>query len=404
MSSNQNSMATVRVEPKPMSKRLQVFIIVVVLLIGFVLGTRSQQLYNAVAPIFGLKADAGALDLGSVQAVYRELQTNYDGKLDIQALISGASKGLVEAAGDKYTVYLDAKEAEAFNKDLSGKIGGGIGVELGIRHDQPTVIRVLDGNPAKEAGVLAGDVVVAVNDQPTVGADTSKVAEQIRGDVGTSVKLKLLRGSESKIISITRAEVSNPSVEAKVENGIGILTVTRFDEETAKRARAAASEFVNQGVTSVILDLRGNGGGYLTAAQEVAGLWLKDKVIVSERTNGKVTDELKSSGDPLLGGIKTVILVDGGSASASEIVTGALKDYKVATIVGEKTFGKGTVQKVIDLGAGTKLKVTVARWYTPKGKNITKQGISPDTRVELTADDANNGRDPQLDKAKELLQ
>lgn len=403
MSSHQ-SMATAARQPKDSSKAFRFIVLTVVLLIGFVLGTRSQEIYGVVAPLFGVKGTAGTLDLRTLQTVYQELKANYDGTLDEQALISGASKGLVDAAGDRYTVYLDAKEAEAFNKDLSGEIGGGIGVELAIRHDQPTVIRVLEGNPAKEAGVLAGDVILAVNDQPTKSLDTMKVAEKIRGQAGTTVKLKLLRGADQKDISITRAIVSNPSVEARVESGIGILRISRFDEKSAGLARSDAMDLVNQGATAIILDLRGNGGGYLTAAQEIAGLWLKDKVIVSERTNGKVTDELKSDGEPLLAGLDTVVLVDGASASASEIVAGALKDYKVATIVGEKTFGKGTVQKVIDLGAGTKLKVTVARWYTPKGKNITKQGISPDKKVELTADDANNGRDPQLDAAKALLQ
>lgn len=401
---NRNSMAVVKTEPKSSSKTFQFFVIAVVLLIGFALGTRSEQLYAAVAPIFGVKTSASTLDLQTVQAVYQELKANYDGTFDEQTLISGAAKGLVDAVGDKYTVYLDAKEAEAFDKDLSGEIGGGIGVELAIRHDQPTVIRVLDGNPAKEAGVLAGDVVLAVNDQSTKSMDTAKVAEKIRGQVGTTVKLKLLRASEQKEIAITRAIVSNPSVEVRQENGVGILRISRFDQKSAELARNAAKDLSDQGVKAVVLDLRGNGGGYLTAAQEVAGLWLKDKVIVSERTNGRVTDELKSDGEPLFAGVKTVVLVDGASASASEIVAGALKDYKVATIVGEKTFGKGTVQKVIDLGAGTKLKVTVARWYTPSGKNITKQGIAPDKKVILTADDANNGRDPQLDAARELLQ
>lgn len=402
MGSNRNSMATPRVISTSPSKTLQIFVIAVALLIGFVLGTRSQQFYTALAPIFGVKTNASALDLQTVQEVYQELVANYDGQLDQETLIAGANKGMVAAVGDKYTVYLDKKEAEAFDKDLSGEIGGGIGVELGIRHDRVTVVRVLDNNPAKEAGVLAGDVIVAVNDQSTEGMDTSKVAERIRGQVGTTVKLTLLRSSDQKDISITRATVSNPSVEAKVENKTGVLTISRFDTKTAKLARSAAVDLKNQGVTAIILDLRGNGGGYLTAAQEVAGLWLKDKVIVSERTNGRVTDELKSGGEPLLAGIKTIVLVDGESASASEIVAGALKDYKVATIVGEKTFGKGTVQNVIELGEGTKLKVTVARWYTPKGKNITKQGITPDKTVGLTADDVNNGRDPQLDAAKKL--
>ena len=202
---------------------------------------------------------------------------------------------------------------------------------------------------------------------------------------------------------MTRATVDNPSVDSKVENGIGTLTITRFDDQTSTLARKAAESFKQQNVKGVILDLRDNGGGYITAAQDVAGLWLKDKLVVSERTNGVTTDELKSGGDPVLAGIPTVVLVNGNTASASEIVSGALQDYKVATLIGEKTFGKGTVQKVLDLGAGTKLKVTVARWFTPNGKNIDKQGITPGQTVTLSASDANAGRDPQMAAAKSHL-
>lgn len=221
--------------------------------------------------------------------------------------------------------------------------------------------------------------------------------------MGTTVKVVVLRGEEKKDFTITRATVTNPSVRSSVQDSVGILTISRFDSETADLSKRAAQSFKAQGVKGVILDIRDNGGGYITAAQEVAGLWLDDKVVVSERTGGKVTEELKSGGDPILRGLPTVVLVNGSSASASEIVAGALQDHQAATLVGEKTFGKGTVQKVIDLGAGTQLKVTVARWYTPHGKNITKEGISPDQKVELTSEDVNAGKDPQLDAAKTRL-
>jgi carboxyl-terminal processing protease len=181
------------------------------------------------------------------------------------------------------------------------------------------------------------------------------------------------------------------------------MTLSRFDESTTDQARQAARDFKDKGVKSVILDLRGNGGGLLNAAQDVAGLWLDDQVVVSERTNGKVTDELRSGSNPLLNGLPTVVLVNGSSASASEIVAGALQDYKAGILIGEKTFGKGSVQKLIDLADDSVLKVTVAKWYTPHGKNIHKQGINPDQKVELSADDANAGRDPQMDKALEYL-
>lgn len=388
---------------RTISKSFLFLSLTLAVVIGFVAGTRSNELLGAVAPLVGIKVETSTLNLDSVQATYRQLKANYDGTLSDQALIDGASRGLVAAAGDRYTVFMDAKEAGDFDKDLSGDIGGGIGVELGMRSDQPTIIRVLEGNPAEAAGLKAGDTIVKINDESSIGWDTSKVAEKVRGEVGTTVKLVVMRDSESKEFTITRANVNNPSVQSRVENGIGIMKLTRFDESTSSLAKKAGESFANQHVKGVILDLRGNGGGYLEAAQAVAGLWLDNEVVVSERTHGKVTDELKSASNPVLSGIKTAVLVDGDSASASEIVAGALQDHGKATLVGEKTFGKGTVQKIVELGAGTKLKVTVARWYTPKGKNITKEGIKPDVSASITKDDINAGRDPQLEAAvKEL--
>lgn len=373
--------------------------IVIVALVAFVLGTRSTEVLRVVAPLVGMKAPAGELDFTTVQKTYRELQANFDGTLDTQALIDGASRGLVAAAGDQYTVFMDAKEAKAFNDDLSGDIGGGIGAEIGVRNDQPTITRILDNNPAQRAGLLAGDSIAAVNGTSMLGKSSSDAAKAIRGEVGTTVKVTVVRNKETKTFTVTRAAVTNPSVYSSVNDGIGTLTISRFDNETSQLARTAAQQFKKQQVSGVVVDLRGNGGGYLAAAQDIAGLWLDNKVVVSERVGERVIDELKSGGSPLLAGIPTVILVDGGSASASEIVAGALQDHGVATLVGEKTFGKGSVQKVLDLGAGTQLKVTIARWYTPKGKNITKEGIRPNKEVPISFDEINAGKDPQLDAA-----
>jgi carboxyl-terminal processing protease len=396
-------MVTQVAERKGISRNIYFLTIAVVAVIGFVTGTRGDEVLGAIAPVFGFKVATGAVDLSSVQKVYQQLSANYDGKLDTQKLIDGASRGLVAAAGDQYTVFMDAKEASDFDKDLSGQIGGGIGAEVGTRSGQPTVLRVLANNPAERAGVKSGDMITAVNDQSTVGWSSDKAANAIRGEVGTTMKLAVTRGTEAKTFTITRATVDNPSVQSSVDGDTGTITISRFDNGTGSLAHQAAQSFVQQNVKKIILDLRGNGGGYLTAAQDVAGLWLSDQVVVSERTDGKVVDELKSGDDALLAGIPTVVLVNGSSASASEIVAGALQDHKAATLVGEKTFGKGTVQKVLDLGAGTKLKVTVARWYTPNGKNITKEGITPNQKIELTAADADAGRDPQLDAAKSHL-
>lgn len=403
MTDNQQPAADVSQHSTGVSKNLFFLAIALTVVIGFVAGTRSNEIFGAVGPLLGFKVETGTLDLSAVQNTYRNLKANYDGTLDTEALITGASKGLVSAAGDQYTVFMDAKEAKDFEDDLSGQIGGGIGAEIGVRSGQPTIIRVLPDNPAEKIGVKAGDVIVAVNDESAKDWPSDKTADKVRGDIGTTVKLTVKRGEETKTFSITRANVTNPSVSSSIQDGIGVIDISRFDSETGSLARKAAENFKAQNVKSVILDLRDNGGGYITAAQDVAGLWLSDKTVVSERTGGKVVDELKSGGDSILAGIPTVVLVNGSSASASEIVAGALQDYKVATLVGEKTFGKGTVQKVIDLPGGTKLKVTVARWYTPNGKNITKEGIEPNQKVVMSSADVNAGKDPQLDAARANL-
>lgn len=390
--------------PKRRSVSLPTFIItgVLVLGVGFILGTRSDQLYAAIAPVFGIRASADTLDTSLLQQAFRELKANYDGSLDTEALTDGAVRGMTAAAGDQYTVFMDAKEAAEFRKELSGQISG-IGCEIGTRSDRATVLRVIPDSPAERAGLKAGDIFVSVNGDSVEGKTSTEVASKIRGEAGTSVKLTVSRAGSPVEFTITREQVSDPSVRWSVNDGVGLLTISRFDEDAADLAKRAAKDFVAQGAKSVIVDLRNNGGGYLESAQNIAGLWLDKKLVVTEKSDGKVIDEVFSAGTPTLKGLKTIVLVNGDSASASEILAGALQEYDVATLVGEKTFGKGTVQQVIDLPGNRLLKITIARWYTPHGKNITKEGIAPDISIKLTAEDANAGRDPQLDKAKELV-
>ncbi len=396
-----NSMAT-PVEPsRGVSRGMYFLTIAIVALVGFALGTRQNELYKAVGSVVGMKISTDTIDTSSLQTTFQKLQESYDGEIDVPTLIEGANRGMVAALGDDYTVYMSSEEAEQFEKDLSGNIGGGVGAEIGVRSDQPTILRTLADTPAEKAGLLAGDVIVKVNSESTIGWNAGETALAIRGEIGSTVKIVVIRdGKEEKEFSITRAEITSPSVEAKVEDGIGMLTVSRFDSETAKLTKAAAEDFERQGVKGVIVDLRGNGGGYLSAAQDMAGLWLDNKIIVSERRGDEVLEELRSSSSPVLAGVPTVVLVNESSASASEIVAGALQDYGAAELIGQKTFGKGTVQKLVSLGGGAELKVTIARWYTPNGRNITSEGIAPDQSVERSTDDVNAGKDPQMDAAK----
>lgn len=376
-----------------------VLILAFTTIMGYLAGTRNDQLVSIVAPVLGFKVETGSLDLMAVQDTYRKLKLNFDGNLDNQALVNGASKGLVAAAGDDYTVYMDKKEADEFNKDLNGTIGGGIGAEIGSRNYKPTVIRTLTDTPSQKAGILAGDVIIAVNDQSSAGWTVSDTVSKIRGEEGTTVKITVSRGTDLKEFTITREKITSPSVECKYENTIGVMSLHRFDDTTVEQARLCAKEMKSKIVKGIVLDLRGNGGGLLSAAQGISGIWLDNQIVVRERTKGQVTAELRSTGETILAGIPTVVLVNGSSASASEIVAGAMKDYGVATLIGEKTFGKGSVQQLINLADGSVLKVTIAKWYTPNGKNINKSGIEPDKKVDLTADDVNAGRDPQLSAA-----
>ena len=376
--------------------------LVLAIIVSFAAGTRSEEIYQIAAPIFGIKVAKQPLDTEVMKEAYRQLAANYDGDLDANKLSDGAARGMVKAVGDDYTTFLDKEEAAEFNKSLNGEVSG-IGAEIGVRNLQPTVLRVLDDSPAKKAGLKTGDIFVAVNGTSVAGETASGVADKVTGEAGTTVKLTMRRGSESLDFSITRAQISDPSVRWSVSDDIGVLTISRFDDNTGSLARKAAKEFIDKGVKSVIVDLRNNGGGYLTAAQEVASLWLDSgKTVVTEKSRGQVTETVKASGNPTLKGKKTIVLVNGSSASASEIVAGALKDYQAAILVGEKTFGKGTVQKVINLSDDRILKVTVARWYTPQDRNITKEGIQPNQTVKMSSDDNNAGRDPQMMRAKEL--
>ena len=376
--------------------------LVIVAIVSFVAGARSDALFANVASVFGVRTSNKTIDLSSVQKTYQELIANYDGKLDTQKLIYGANRGLVEAAGDPHTTYMDPDETKEFDKSLSGQIGGGIGAEIGLRNNKPTIIKPLENSPAQKAGVKAGEVIVKVNDEASSDWSVEKVVSKIRGEVGTSVKLTLLSDGKTREVSVVRQNIVSPAVESEIDGEIGILKVNRFGDDTVSLSRKYASEFVDKGVKKVILDLRNNPGGTVGAAQGLLGIWLDNQIAMTERRGSEIVKTLRTTGTPILGNMKTVVLINGNSARASEITAGALREYGKATLVGQKSYGKGSVQIVLGLPGGSQMKVTEARWYTPKGKNIDKTGIEPDVKVDLSSDDVNNNVDPQMDKAKSL--
>ena len=380
---------------RTVSLKTCLLVVAIAAVAAFAVGTRSTDILarlNGKTP--------GQLDLNSLQEVYQALNSKFDGTLDQQRLIDGAKHGLVNASGDPYTTYMSPSEAKEFQGDLEGTFQG-IGAELGKKDDKLTIVSTLDSSPAQKAGLLGGDIILKVNDEDSVSWSIDKAVSKIRGEKGTTVKLTVVRGTEPKEFTITRDQITDPSVKSEITaDNIGIMRISRFGQsDTARLARLAAENFKAKGVKSVIVDLRGNGGGYRDAAVDIAGLWLDNKVVMTERTNGKITETLKSTSDAILKDMPTIVLINGGSASASEILAGSLKDNNAATLLGEKSYGKGSVQSIETLSNGGQMKITVARWYTPNGKNINKEGISPDTTVAVTEADVLAGKDPQKDAA-----
>ena len=346
------------------------------------------------------------LDYTSVERVYDSLKAKYDGKLDTNKLLDGIKAGLVTSAGDPYTVYMNAKDADSFNKQLNGTFSG-IGAELGQDNDKNLlIVSPIAGFPAAKAGLRPQDIVVSINGKSTVGMTIEDAVSKIRGPKGTQVTLAIVRDKKTSLtFKITRDNIKVPSVKHQILDGnIGYLAITQFSDDTSELAAQAAQEFKDKGVKGVIVDLRGDPGGLLDAAVNVSSLWLpKDATVLQEKRDGVIVSTSYATGNNILQGVPTAVLIDAGSASASEITAGALKDNKVATLFGVKSFGKGSVQQIQQLPGGGELKVTIARWYRPNGQNIDKKGITPDTIIKLTDDNIKNGQDPQKAAALSFL-
>ena len=344
------------------------------------------------------------LDYRSVEEVYDKLRAQYNGKLDEDKLLDGLKSGLVGASGDPYTVYLDAKSAKEFEESLNGEFDG-IGAEIATKENQLQVVAPLPDTPAEKAGLRPGDPIIAINGKDTAGMTTELAVSKIRGKKGTTVKITIVRDNEPKELEITRSRIVVEDASGEIlANDIGYIELRTFGDSSGAQVRRIAEGFASKGIKKVILDMRNNSGGLLNQAVDVSSIWLNGEVVVEERGLNSDTEILRADRDGVLRGTQLVILINGGSASASEIVAGALHDHGVAKLIGEKTFGKGSVQTLEDLPNGGQLKVTIARWFTPKGVNINKDGIKPDQKVELTDDDFDKDRDPQLDAAKKALE
>jgi carboxyl-terminal processing protease len=320
-------------------------------------------------------------------------------------LFYGAIEGMVYSLGDPYSVYMTPDMALDFAKDLSGEFEG-IGAEIGIKNDQLTVVSPLSNSPAEQAGLRPGDKILAIDKESTYGMDVNTAVSKIRGTAGTEVVLLITRNGINKSfdVKINRAKINVPSVTLEIKNNnIAYIRVLQFNENTERDFNKFIDQIMAQKIEGIILDLRNNPGGFLDTAVIMASEWVENGVIVSERSKLGIDKNHITLGSHRLKDFKTVVLVNGGSASASEIVAGALQDYKKAVIVGEKTFGKGSVQDFETFFDGSALKLTVAEWHTPGGRNINEEGISPDIEFIVNWETEKIDEDKMLDKAIEIL-
>lgn len=346
------------------------------------------------------------VDFSQFWDVWSRLESQYVDRssIDRKKLVEGATAGLVHALGDPYTVFLPPQEAKQFSEDVHGSFGG-IGAEIGIRKDILTVISPLKGSPAERAGLKSGDKILKINATSTADLRLDQAIGFIRGPIGTEVTLTISRDDEIKEIKIIREIIVIPILDAADKgNGIFYIHLLNFNENSPVEFRKAVNKFIGSGNKKLILDLRGNPGGFLDAAVDIASWFIPIGDVVAREKFGDGSEDLyRSSGHRLLESTPVVALIDQGSASASEILAGALRDNRGIKLVGDKTFGKGSVQAVDNLSGGASLKITIAKWFTPNGASINEKGLEPDIKAEIKKEDADAGKDPQIEKAIEIL-
>lgn len=398
-------------------KGIRFFFILFIVVIAFSLGyERGHDTPDAIAPlspnealIINKNSKEKTIDFALFWKVWDLLKEKYvdSENLNAHTLFYGAIKGMLAASGDPYTTFFDPKENKAFEEDISGTFDG-IGAEMGIKDDVLSIIAPLEGMPAEKAGLIAGDKVVKIDEQSTTTMTLEEAVDKIRGPRGTEVVLTVFRSGEEeyRTITVKRDMILVKSVRFEMKEGtIAYIRINRFGEDTEREFRDAVKQTLANKPAGLIIDVRNNPGGFLETSLDIASTMLpKGKIIVMEENGKKERKELLAHGGDVLSTLPTIVLINEGSASASEILAGALKDNRDnVTLVGEKSFGKGSVQELIPVGKDTAVKITVARWLTPKGQQINNEGIAPDVEIKLSLEDMKEKRDTQLDKAIEIL-
>jgi len=376
---------------------------------GFYLGQEktNQNRPLALGNIATTTVSDDTFDFNVYWEAWDSLRSNfvYKNKIKDKDMFYGSIKGMAASANDPYTVFMTPTETKEFSNDLAGTFEG-IGAEVGMRNNIITIIAPLSGMPAEKAGLKAGDKIYAIDGKSALGLTVDEAVKLIRGTKDTFVTLTIIRDKETtpREIKIQRGVIVVKSVTVTNRpDGITVIKVSSFNDDTLGLFNDAVKQVVAKKPKGIILDLRNNPGGYLDTAVAMASEWIKGGPVVLEQFGDGKRNEYNAAGNPQLGDYKTMVLVNGGSASASEIVAGALRDYKKATLVGENTFGKGSVQTIRDLSDGSSMKITVAAWMTPNGDSINEKGLAPQVEVKLTAADVEKNKDPQLQKAVDLI-
>ncbi|MFA5187910.1 MAG: S41 family peptidase [Patescibacteria group bacterium] len=399
-------------------KFLKYYVVLFLIFVAFILGMLFGRQENKVivaeseksGAVFNKKAKPEFLskdiNFNLFWDVWDTIEKNYVHQpVAENELFYGAMAGSVAALGDPHSVFFDPKTTSDFTAELKGSFEG-IGAEIAIKNNAITIVAPLPDSPAEKAGLKTNDKILAINGEDTAGMSLDYAVSKIRGPKGTDVDLTIGReGTEKPLeIKIVRQTIKIQSVKWQMlDNNIALINLRYFNEDTSDAFKKAVLDIVAKNPKGVILDMRNNPGGFLDTAIDVASEWVDNNVVVYEKSSTGQLKENKSTGLPRLKDFPTVVLINGGSASGSEIVAGALKDYKLATLVGEKSFGKGSVQSLFPLSDGSSIKLTVALWLTPNENTIDGEGIEPDVKVDLTDADFSANKDPQLDKAIEIL-